>query len=152
MKLFLTNSDFTNMEQQIEQSQTPTSKPHYHGPVVRYLFLTTAVMLLVSLPYATKEAGGFSQSVLVMVIAILVIAAGFTSRIQKAGVVVDFVIAMIGFFIAESSALSLYQAENLDTKIFTTYLAVSIMMLFAMYFSIRSIVRLFYTDNDSRTG
>lgn len=135
------------MEQPTQTPATTQSRPHYHGPVVRYLFLTTAVMLLISLPYATEQAGGLSQSVLVATIAVLVVAAGFTSRIQKGGVVIDFIIATIGFFIAEGLALNLYQAENMDSKIFATYLAIAIMMLFAMYFSIRSIIRLFYVKN-----
>lgn len=119
--------------------KTTSQLPQYHGGTVRYLFLGSAILLLFNLPIAQP---GLPTPFSIIGIVVLVVAAGFTNRLRKSVVIVDALLAGIGFFITESIAVVLYRSGEVG-RLFLSNLILSILFLFALYFSIRSIVKLF---------
>jgi len=139
-----------NDEYGLDESPSETKKrllPHYHGDIVRYLFLTSAILLILNLPVSKGPSLPLPLAIICMVI--LVISAGFTNRLKKAVVATDFIISVVGFFIAETYSVHIYKTTPFDGKDFFTYLAISVLLFFATYFSIRSIVRLFSAKSPS---
>ncbi len=121
-------------------------RPSYRGNMVRYLFFGSALLLLLNITRFT-DSSSFTLLFVIISIVILVIAAGFTTHLHRYGVVIDFIISTMGFIIAVTSALAIYGDTNTDSKLFGTYMFISIMMLFAIYFSIRTMLRLFSGNN-----
>ena len=110
---------------------------HYHGDMVRKLFIATAIIMIIALPFSQKY---LELPVIYSLITVLILtsAAGLTNPKIIWTIVIDSLIAGIGFCFFEYQAVRLYIN---DQKIIISLInqAFSIMLLFAFYFGIRTL-------------
>ncbi|HMQ01471.1 MAG TPA: hypothetical protein PKD79_00140 [Candidatus Doudnabacteria bacterium] len=111
---------------------------HYYGDIVRYLFLSAGLLMLLTLPLF-QEVIRLPIILSVLAIAILGIAAGLTNPKQKNSAIANFIIAMVGFIIFAYSAVNAHQANLGNDKFLLTNVLLAVIFLFALYFSMKTL-------------
>jgi len=112
---------------------------HYYGDYARRLFVITALVFVVVVPFSGDLLPfGEQGSVLQIAIAIgLVVLAGFTNPRSIFSIVLDFAAAGIGAFLLEAAAISFYHTDS--WFLFFAREIAAIMLLFALYFSVKTL-------------
>lgn len=116
----------------------PFTLAHYYGHIVRYLFLAAAVLMIITLPLFYKYLNVpiiFS----VFAIAVLGIAAGLTNPKQISSAIVNFVVSCFGFIIFGYVAVKAYENITGDDKYIITTVALALIFLFSIYFSMKTL-------------
>jgi hypothetical protein len=109
---------------------------HYYGDVVRRLFLLSALLMTITLPFFAAEIPGpFELSI--FVIPLLVLAAGLTSPSQTWSHFLNTFLAVAGSIVFEYYAVLSYQAS--DQKYFAVNQILTVLFLFATYFSVKTV-------------
>jgi hypothetical protein len=120
-----------------EQNVEPNT-PHYYGNVVRALFVAAALIMLVGLPALTAYLS-VSTPISVVGMLVLGLSAGLTNPKQIWVAVVNACIAIVGFMVFESYAVSSYQIFGSTSKFFITNLVLSFIFILAVYFSVKTL-------------
>src|SRR5690348_7517334 len=109
---------------------------HYYGDFVRQLFIFSAILLAVAIPIGGDllPFGLFFQIATVIV---LVVLAGLTAPKSETVLLMDALVAGLGLLLVEGMAISNYQSQSF--LVFLTREAVAVMLLFALYYSIKTI-------------
>jgi hypothetical protein len=112
--------------------------PHYYGDIVRGLFLTAAVIMLIGLPVIS---GYVHMPVVFSVIGILVLglSAGLTNPRQVGNAVINSIIAAVGFLVFATYIVSSYRDGGADSKFFVANLMLGFIFIFAVYFSMKTV-------------
>ena len=109
---------------------------HYHGNIVRVLFIAAVVLLLVLTPiFGTILPGGIIFEVLSTVV--LLGLAGLTSPRGRGVIIADAIVAGIGVVLIETLALELYSSDALNA--FFARELVGLTFIFALYFSVKTL-------------
>ena len=116
----------------------PFTLAHYYGHIVRYLFLAAAVLMVITLPLFYKYLN-IPIIFSVFAIAVLGIAAGLTNPKQLSSAVVNFAISCLGFIIFGYVAVKAYENVTGDDKYIVTTVALAIIFLFSIYFSMKTL-------------
>lgn len=111
---------------------------HYYGDIVRMLFLVSAMIMLIGLPVVSNY---IAIPAIISVVGILVLglAAGLTNPKQTWDAAINVAVAIVGFVVFESYAVSLYQKLGMDNKFFIANLILGFIFLFAVYFSVKTL-------------
>lgn len=112
--------------------------PHYHGDMVRGLFLVAAITLVVAQSTGTELP--LSAVSAVVSAALLVVAAGITSPTQSWIHWVNALFACIGTLLFGTTAVEHYRAGmSVFDPSFASVEALALLSLFALYFTTRTI-------------
>lgn len=122
------------MEQNQEEYQE-AGKPHYYGNTIRKLFLVSALIMVISLPFAQTS---LNLPVSISIVAILILAAfaGIISPRLFATVEIDTVVAALGFLTFEYFGVKSYSEHNAFFFVINQILAA--LFLFAAYFGVKN--------------
>jgi len=115
---------------------------HYYGDTVRVLFLGAAFIMLIGLP-TIKSYLALPSIFSVAAILILGLVAGLTNprQIWEAGL--NAIISLAGFLVFESYAVMAYEKYSPTDKFFVANLALSLIFMLAIYFSVKTFRGLF---------
>jgi prepilin signal peptidase PulO-like enzyme (type II secretory pathway) len=119
---------------------------HYYGDIVRYLFLTAGIIMLLTLPIFQSFIG-LPVIFSILAIAGLGIAAGLTNPQQFISAAVNFAFSVIGFVAFAYSSVDTYQNPNSTDKLLITNLLLATIFLFALYFSMKTLRAQMLTDD-----
>ncbi len=110
---------------------------HYHGEIVRRLFMAGGAALLVSLPLV-RDVLPLNTSVLLILVLLLAILAGITNPKQTWVIVSDVVVAAIALIIFEYYAISSITHNGTNIVIFIRQI-LAINFFFALYFAAKTL-------------
>lgn len=121
----------------MDNSNQEIQPPHYYGNIVRILFLTAALVMMVGLP-AIRDYLHIPTIFSVTAILVLSLAAGLTNprQIWEAGL--NAIISIVAFLFFESYAVWAYEHYSATDKFFIANLALGFIFLFATYFSVKT--------------
>jgi hypothetical protein len=109
--------------------------PHYYGDYVRELFVAAAALTAVAIP-VWGDLLPIGTSLQVAAALLLVILAGLTNPHGKIIMLYNATVATIGVFLFEVTAITYYSEQPF--VLFTIRETAAILLLFAMYFSIKT--------------
>lgn len=126
------------MQDPIEYSMQPGEHdiPHYHGDVVRILFLVGGVIILASLPFY-KDLLPVGTSFLTIFVVLLALGGAILNPFQRWTVLIDLVISAAAVVLFEYAAVVGYESSELLLSMDRQLLA--IIFLFALYYSGRTL-------------
>ena len=116
------------------------SIPHYHGDIVRQLLLSAGALIIVAVPMLSTISI-FTTPFELAGAVLLVVCAGMTSASRAWPLVLDAMVSAVGLVVYEPLALLAYRSG--DLLLFVVYEALSLLFLFALYFSIKTIRSMF---------
>jgi hypothetical protein len=115
----------------------PDSPVHYYGDYVRQIFVACAVLMAIALPLWGNLLPSFPVFIEVSAIVVLVALAGLTTPRSKIIMMINAVLAGVGALLLEYAAIINYSDETF--LIFTAREAVAVLLLFALYFSVKTV-------------
>lgn len=115
-----------------------TTLEHYYGDIVRFLFLASGLLMIITLPIF-QDLLHIPTLISVSAIAILGIAAGFTNPKQLISAAVNFTISIFGFVVFAYTAINHYQSNINNDKFLLTTIILAGIFLFAVYFSMKTL-------------
>lgn len=126
------------MYTQLTENSMEKTPRHYYGDIIRFLFLSVAIVMLVGLPIIARF---LSLPPIVSVFAILMLglAAGLTNPRQAWTAVVNVGIAIIGFVTFALSAVSSYQTHSAHSRFFISNLILAFIFLLTVYLSTKTL-------------
>ncbi|MCW9054721.1 MAG: hypothetical protein OQJ98_01950 [Candidatus Pacebacteria bacterium] len=110
--------------------------PHYHGDVVRILFLVGGVIILATLPFY-KNLLPVGTSFLTVFVVLLALGGAIVNPFQRWTVFVDLVISAVAVVLFEYAAVIRYGYDEGLLSLIRQLLA--IVFLFALYYSGRTL-------------
>lgn len=118
------------------------SQAHYYGDIVRKLFLSSAIFIIIVLPFMVNY---IEVPVYVSILAALFISvfAGITNPLQKWVVIFDFGIAFLGAFIFELAAINGYTTYSLTHRTFWVNQIEAVIFIIALYYSTKTVRGMF---------
>ena len=110
--------------------------PHYYGDIIRKIFLVCGLIILITLPFLKNN---ISTPIFYSVLIILVLAffAGMTNPRQKEIIVGDVIVSVIAFLVFFYQTVTKFQ--GFFDLLFLTNFLLSILFLFAFYWSVKSL-------------
>ena len=111
---------------------------HYHGNIVRRLFLLGAVIMLVTLPFLNLSLP-FPLHVSLFAILALSMVAGLTNPLKKWAVVLDQITAIIAVMLFEYYAATYYVRYSATSWEFIVNQVLAFNFLFALYYSTKTL-------------
>jgi len=114
--------------------------PHYHGDIVRQLFVTGAIAMLLSAPFYTENLRAELPFIIFGALAAIA-AAALTSPHKRTFVTVDVVAAALIAIIYESWALFDYESSTWPE--FALRQLIAIVFMVAFYFSMKTLRAMF---------
>ena len=112
---------------------------HYYGDVVRQLFITAAVIMLLLVPFLATASISFASTMAVAAV-LLVLFAGLTAPRYRLVAFVDTLIAGLGCIFFELLAMQVYAAgQTVFDFYFIGFQLVALDFLGAFYFSIKTL-------------
>lgn len=111
---------------------------HYYGDLVRILFMTAAIIMIVTLPFLTPD---LPIPFLISIFAILIIGilAGITNPLQKWTTITDTIISTIGLLVFEYFAVTTYIEKSYTNLFFITNQILAVIFLFALYYTTKTL-------------
>jgi hypothetical protein len=109
---------------------------HYYGDLVRQIFIAMALIMLVATPFYNDRLP-ISASVSIIAVLILAIIAGLTNPKLRSVIIFDFVVSIASFLGFGWETISSYNV-SVDA-LFYVNLILSILALFALYFSSKTL-------------
>lgn len=113
-------------------------KAHYYGDLIRKLFLTAALFMLIMLPFMNRFLEVPLYFSILILIAISVFA-GITNPVQKWVAVFNFAIAVVGVVAAEYQAVNGYTMYSITHRTFWANQILAIIFLVALYYSTKTV-------------
>jgi hypothetical protein len=111
--------------------------PHYHGHIVRRLFVLAGLIMLVGLPFfASVVTGGVFLAI--SGILVLGLYAGLTTPKHTWIMWGDVVLSVLGSFTFEVIAISLYNRDGSMETYFVFNQALALVFFLALYFSVKT--------------
>lgn len=130
--------DKTDKEELMESIKEEIKPPiHYHGDIIRGLFIAATAIMIVSLPFFYKIIS-MPLPVSLLAIVILATAAGLTTYNQKWTLYIDCLIAIVGFCVFELNAVRMY-VDNGKIMLALINQVLALIFLIALYYSVRSL-------------
>ena len=118
-------------------NKTFTTKiTHYYGNIVRGIFITVAVILLIGLPQVTHLLQIPSFFAFCMIIT-LGIAAGITNPVQSESMVLNMYVSGVGLMLFAYLNWVFY-FTNVTGFVFSLNQVIAVLFLIALYFSIKT--------------
>src|SRR3989344_2815957 len=114
----------------------PRNIHHYHGDIVRELFLITAVISFIAIPL-WGDLLPLGTTVEVLSGILLVLLAGLTNPHGRWVLVCDAVVAGVGILLLETVAITFYFSDSFALFFFREVGA--ILLLFAFYYSVKTV-------------
>ncbi|HWP61760.1 MAG TPA: hypothetical protein VN495_04100 [Candidatus Paceibacterota bacterium] len=123
-------------EQQADPRFSWQKIPHYWGDPVRALLICAAVLSLLFVP-ALGNLLPFGSTFEVGFAIVLVLCAALTHPHSKMTLIADTIVSGLGAFLVEEAAITLFSPDQL--VLFVIREAVAIFLLFAFYFSLKTV-------------
>lgn len=120
---------------------------HYYGDLVRILFMTAAIIMIVTLPFLTSDLP-ISFLISIFTILIIGILAGITNPLQKWTTVTDTIISILGIMTFEYFAVTTYIEKSYTNLFFITNQILAVIFLFALYYSTKTIRAMFLKNKN----
>lgn len=111
---------------------------HYYGDIVRYLFITAAILMVIGLPIFQNYIQ-WPLVISIITITVLGIAAGLTNPKQKISAVVNLIISIFGFIIFAYTSVNAINQTPSNDKFLLTDIVLSLIFLFATYFAMKTV-------------
>jgi hypothetical protein len=111
------------------------SVAHYHGDMVRRLFIAAAAVSLFVIPLWGNILP-FGTGVQISAAILLVVLAGLTNPHGPFWIYCDILFAAVSVFLLESAAIYYFQIDSL--MLFVTREAAAILLLFALYYAVKT--------------
>jgi hypothetical protein len=119
---------------------------HYYGDVVRFLFLTAAVVMLVTLPFLNSNLP-IPLIFSILIILTIGLVAGVTNPLQKSTSFITTGISSIALIVFEYYAVTTYFESQLSF-LFIVNQMLALIFLFALYYSTKTLrAKLIEKDN-----
>lgn len=114
------------------------NKSHYYGDTVRKLFLTSAVLMIITLPFMARF---IEVPLYISILAALAISvfAGITNPLQRWVAVLNFLIALAGAFIFENAAINGYSTYSIIHQAFYINQILAILFIVTLYFTTKTL-------------
>jgi len=126
-------------EEKIETIKNKYGTPsHYHGDVLRKLFILAAIVMISTLPFLSHLIP-VSYLYSIVGIIVLVSTAGFIKPRNKFAIIVDFIISIIGVFVFEYYAMDAYIKYSASSFYFVTNQTLGLIFLFALYYASKTV-------------
>lgn len=111
---------------------------HYHGDVVRKLFVVSTIIMIGTLPFVNHL---LPVSSLVSIIGVVVVGslAGFISPRRGSVILMDFIISVGGVMIFEFYAIDSYNKDLANGLLFVINQTLAVIFLFALYYSAKTV-------------
>jgi len=113
------------------------NNPHYHGQIVRDLFLFATIFLVIGLPWFSKFLT-MPISWSLAGIVILTFASGLANPREKATAYLNAVIAVAGLVLFETQAVQAFLKYGSEHKFFLANQALAVLFIFATYYAVRT--------------
>ncbi len=115
--------------------------PHYHGDIVRKLFLVSGVLMMATLPFFMEL---INVPLVISVVAIVVLAflAGLESPNRKLVIILNTIVAIIGCAVFQYQAASYYLISTtmtIDWLFLIINQGLAGLFFFALYFSSKTV-------------
>ncbi len=111
---------------------------HYYGDIVRYLFITAAVLMIIGLPIF-QDYIQWPLMISIIAITILGVAAGLTNPKQTSSAVVNLLISVIGLIVFTYTSVTAINMATGDDKYLLTNIVLSLIFIFATYFAMKTV-------------
>jgi hypothetical protein len=118
---------------------------HYYGDIVRVLYLSSAIFMLLLLPFVTDYIP-VPTYIALLIILTLGIVAGVTNPAQRWVAVLDTFIAFGGVFIFGYYSIESYLFYSIFNLYFWANQIQAVIFLFALYFSVKTMRGFFLKD------
>lgn len=115
---------------------------HYYGDMVRSLFMLAALVMLITLPFV-NDLLPVSLPISILGILFLGIFAAITNPLQIWTTIFNVAISIIAFLIFEYYSIDAYYKFSFQSLLFWTNQILSIIFLFAIYYSIKTLRGMF---------
>ncbi|HVN26261.1 MAG TPA: hypothetical protein VMT99_01225 [Candidatus Paceibacterota bacterium] len=122
---------------------------HYHGPVVRKLFLTGAVIIMVTVPFF-QGIDIYPLWLSIFAIILLALGAAFTSRENRWSTTFDLAVAALNVTIFEYNAVNAYASAHY--AYFTVSQVLALIFLLALYYAARTTWGVFRALRNQQAG
>lgn len=115
---------------------------HYYGDLVRKLFLSAAIFMLIMLPFMNRflEVPLYISILIAIAISIF---AGITNPVQKWVALFNFIIAIVGASLAEYQAVVGYNTYSFAHRTFWANQILAVIFLVALYYSTKTVRGMF---------
>lgn len=124
-------------ESKIGSEHSYNPPPHYYGDIVRKLFIASAAVMIILLPFIKDELG-WPVFLSVCAVFVLGLAAGFTTPRRRDVSLYNVLISLVGLFIFEFEAIVVYGKDNYSFLLFWGSQILAVLFLFALYFSVKT--------------
>ena len=112
---------------------------HYYGDIVRELFFTIGILMLVALPLFYNQIR-MSAYTAVFSILIINVLAGFTTVNQRVSILFDLIVSLIGLFMFEMIAVFQFNAyNNFFDPYFLFNQILALIFFIALYYSTKTL-------------
>lgn len=134
-------------ERQIESSGRRYTPPeafhHYYGDVVRRLFITAGIIMLVALPFFNEFLPVPAVGSLLAVVVINIVA-GLTNPMQRWVMMFDVIVSLLGLLAFEYHAINQY--NDIPVILFVADQLLAVMFFFALYYSVKCLRGVMVSD------
>ncbi len=122
------------------------SHEHYYGREVRGLFVVSAIIMLVTLPFFSSliPFGVISSMTLIILVGFL---AGLISPLSRAVVIMDTIVAAVGGLMFEYEAVTTFWriTSPLEWWFFVVSQLLALLFFFALYYGSKTLRGVFFT-------
>ncbi len=115
---------------------------HYYGDTVRRLFILSAIIMIVTLPFLANRlpVPPFTSILLIVALALM---AGFLAPRNKWAITFDLLVSVGGVLVFEYYAVDAYNAYSVSDILFLVDQTLAILFLFASYYASKTMRSLF---------
>lgn len=130
-------------EEKIDTFRSAPNLPfHYYGDIVRRLFILSAIIMVVTLPFLTSSLP-VSPLVSILVIVLLSLTAGLLAPRNRWVISVNLLVSLAAVIAFEYCAVDAYQRLSFDSLLFLVNQVLAIIFVFALYYASKTIRSIF---------
>ncbi len=114
------------------------NKTHYYGDLVRKLFLLSATLMIITLPFMSTY---IEVPIYVSILAALFISifAGITNPLQRWVAFLNLIVSFLGAFIFEMAAIGGYTTYSVTHRAFWVNQIEAVIFMFALYYTTKTV-------------
>ena len=124
------------------------SPRHYHGGVVRRLFLVAGVIMIVTLPLVSERISIPLFTASLFTVLVIGVGAGFLSPRQRWVIIADLLISALAFIVFAFAALDAYFAASAASFFFWVNQTLALVFFFALYFASKTLRGKFFDKGE----
>ena len=115
---------------------------HYYGDIVRKLFILSAIIMIVTLPFLTDRLP-VPPFISIIIIVALPLITGFLAPRNKWVISLDLLVSSVAVIVFEYYAVQAYKTSPVSDTLFLVNQTLAIIFLFASYYASKTMRSLF---------